>query len=290
MTEDRETKNQVFQQDAPPQVQPDFPKISKVEAVKAEFGLDIPSERIPLPSAGLLYPVNHSLHNTGFVEIRPMTTREEDILTSQALLKKGTVITELIRSCLVDKTIEPLDLVTGDRNALMISIRISGYGHEYDAEIQCSECDAISKHSFDLTQLGINRLGISPTSPGVNEFAFTLPKSKFNCTFRFLTGRDEQEIVLTQERQRKQGMISSNRITAALQHSLVSVNGNTDRSQLSKFITNMPAFDSLALREFMKKNEPGIDMTQEITCGACGHVEEVSMPIGVNFLWPGSAG
>ena len=76
--------------------------------MKDDFGLEIPTELVPLPSCGKVYPDHHPLHGQEAVEIRPMTAREEDILTSRALIKKGTVITELIRSCLINKSINLL--------------------------------------------------------------------------------------------------------------------------------------------------------------------------------------
>ena len=46
-----------------------------------------PSEVIDLPSEGKLYPKEHPCSN-GKIEIKYMTAKEEDILTSQNLIKK----------------------------------------------------------------------------------------------------------------------------------------------------------------------------------------------------------
>jgi len=105
-----------------------------------DFGIEIPAETVPLPSQGLAYPEGHPFHRQSTVDITAMTAREEDILTSQALIKKGTVITELIRSCLVNKAVRPDFLLSGDRNAIMVAIRITGYGREYEATINCESC------------------------------------------------------------------------------------------------------------------------------------------------------
>ena len=78
--------------------------------MKDDFGIDIPVESVPLPSRGRVYPVETGLHNVDQVEIRAMTAKEEDILTSRTLIKKGTVITELIKSCLVDKRLDVDDM------------------------------------------------------------------------------------------------------------------------------------------------------------------------------------
>jgi len=288
MAEERETRNAVFQQ-PPPGVDPRMPTTTAADKVKADFGIDIPLETVPLPSAGRVYPDSSALHNVETVEIRAMTAREEDILTSKALLKKGTVITELIRSCLIDKAINPNELLTGDRNALMVAIRITGYGPEYDAELQCTECDQRAPRVFDLGALPIKRLAINPVAPGMNLFEFTLPYTKKVVKFKFITGMDEVDIMSTSEKQKKLGLPSETNVTTNLLYSIVGIAGIEDRAKIANFVRMMPARDSLALRNYIRDNEPGITMKQEVTCPSCGHSEEVSMPIGVSFFWP-SAG
>ena len=286
MSDQREQRNAVFSSNLPAGVDPRTPMSSAVEKVKAEFGLDVPLETVPLPSSGKVYSTDSSLFNAETVEIRAMTAREEDILTSRALLKKGTVISELIRSCLIDKTINPNDLLGGDRNALMMAIRITGYGPEYKAEIECTECGAKTQHDFDLASLPIQRLELEPIRQGANLFQYQLPYSKKLVNFRFLTGRDEEEILSISEKQKKLGLSSESNITTNLLHSIVSIDGVEDRAKIANFIKLMPARDSLALRNYIKDNEPGVVMRQETSCPSCGHAEEVAMPMGVNFLWP----
>jgi len=290
-TDDREQRNAVFSGGTgapPPGVDPRMPMQSAADKVKAEFGLDIPLETVPLPSSGKVYAQGTSLFNAETVEIRAMTAREEDILTSRALLKKGTVITELIKSCLVDRSINPYELLGGDRNALMVAIRITGYGPDYKAEIECSECNTKSPHDFNLGELPVRRLAIDPVTPGLNLFEFVLPYSRKKVKFRFLTGRDEEEIMATSERQKKLGLSTESNVTTNLMHSIVSIDGVEERAKISNFIKYMPARDSLALRNYIKENEPGVVMKQETSCPACGYSEEVSMPLGVSFLWPQS--
>lgn len=290
MSDDREQKNAIFAQQGPAGVDPRMPRISQADKAKADFGLEIPHEIVPLPSNGKVYPQDSSLYDCDAVEIKAMTVKEEDILTSRALLKKGTVITELIRSCMTDKSINPLDLLSGDRNALMVAIRVTGYGPEYDVEMECPECNVKSPHSFNLGALPVKRLEIEPVMPGVNLFEFKLPRSGKNVKFKFMTGRDEEEIVALGEKQKKLGLPTDSAVTTNLLYAIQSIDGIEDRAKLSNFIKQaMPAADSLALRNYMQDHEPGLVMRQETTCNACGHSEEVSMPLGVTFLWP-SAG
>jgi len=286
MSEERETRNEVFKSGT---VDPRIQQTTAAGQAKSDFGLDVPTEVVPLPSAGKVYPVGSSLHGAETVEIKSMTTREEDILTSKALLKKGTVISELIRSCLSDKSVDVKDLLTGDRNALMVAIRITGYGAEYDAEIECPECGVKAAHQFDLSALPLKRMEIEPVIEGQNLFEFKLPYCKKVVRFKFLTGRDEEELVATAEKQKKLGISADTSVTSNLLYAIVSVDGVDDRAKIANFVRVMPARDSLALRNYIRNSEPGISMRQETECPACKHTEEVTMPLGVTFLWP-SAG
>lgn len=289
MSDEREQRNAVFSPGMPQGVDARVPSISSSDRMKAEFGLDVPLDTVPIPSQGKVYPPGNVLHNRDSVEIRAMTTREEDILTSRALSKKGTMINELLRSCLTDSRINPLDMLSGDRQALMVAIRITGYSEQYDVEMQCAECDATTKRTFDLSRLPLRQLEIDPVEPGRNLFEFVLPYTKKIVRFRFLTGRDELEMFETSERQKKHGIGGDNLVTANLTTSIMSVDGREDRAMLAQFVKIMPARDSLALRNYISDNEPGIVMKQEATCESCGHCEEVSMPLGATFFWP-SAG
>lgn len=257
-------------------------------AAKNMLGSDVQAEVIPLPSGGKIYPPEFAFHNCERVEIRPMTAREEDILTSRALAKKGTVVTELIKSCLINKDVNVNQLISGDRNALMVAIRVTGYGHEYDIDINCPACSHKFKNTFDLNSLPIKTLDIDPVQNGQNEFEFILPMSKKRITFKLLTGVDEEEINIKNERMKKLGSQIDNLITTRLQHSILSIDGDYNKSNISSFIRNMRAGDSLAFRKYMDKLEPGIEMKQEVVCPSCENQEEVNVPIGVSFFWPDS--
>ncbi len=260
--------------------------IQTKDVMRDDFGYEVPVESVPLPSNGVVYPTESPLHGRETVDIRAMTAREEDILTSRALIKKGTVITELIRSCLMDKRISVPEMLVGDRNALMIALRVTGYGSEYSIEADCPKCSARSKQEFDLGALPIKRLEIEPVTVGQNIFEFKLPTTKKTVHFKFLTGRDEEDINVGQERAKKQGAQADNLITTRLQYAIVSVDGKTDRGSINGFIRNMPARDSMSLRKFIDAHEPGIDMKGDLDCPSCNEISEVRMPLGASFFWP----
>ena len=260
--------------------------IQTKDVMRDDFGFEVPIESVPLPSNGTVYPVESPLHRKETVDIRAMTAREEDILTSRALIKKGTVITELIKSCLTDKRIQVQDILAGDRNAIMVALRITGYGAEYKVDADCPKCNVRSKQDFNLADMPIKRLEIDPVVIGQNVFEFKLPVTKKAVHFKFLTGRDEEEINTISERAKKQGAIADSAVTTRLQYSIVSVDGKTDRSSVNGFIRNMPARDSMTLRKHIEANEPGIEMKGEFDCSSCGEQSEVRVPLGASFFWP----
>lgn len=258
------------------------------DVMRDDFGIDIPAESVPLPSRGVIYDPTGPLFNKETVDIKPMTAKEEDILTSRALIKKGTVLSKLIHSCLIDKAIDPDSLISGDRNALLVSLRITGYGSDYDVEVECPECGERSKQSFDLSTLKIKRLEIEPVSQGENMFEVQLPVTKKIVRVKFLTGKDETEMMITAERKKKAGINSESSVTDRLMQSIISVDGITDRNKLSFFVKNIPARDSLVLRKFLDNYEPGVDMKSWMSCPSCHEQSEVGLPMGASFFWPDS--
>ena len=255
-----------------------------------DFGMEVPVESVPLPSEGKIYSPDSSSYNRETIEIKAMTAKEEDILTSRALIKKGTVITELIKSCIVDKSIDVEGMISGDRNALMTAIRITGYGSEYEVEVSCPSCSESTTQAFNLSELPLKRLTIDPVQMGENEFEFELPVSKKKVTFKFLTGKDEREISIAQDRRKKKkiGGDIDNAVTNRLIYSIVSIDGITDKNKIATFVRNMPARDSRMLRKFMDENEPGVEMKSWFDCGSCFESSEVNLPIGASFFWPDS--
>ena len=258
------------------------------DVMKDDFGIDIPAESVPLPSRGVIYDASGPLFQKETLDIKPMTAKEEDILTSRALIKKGTVLTKLIQSCLLDKSINPDDLISGDRNALLVSLRITGYGADYDVEVDCPECGTRSKQTFDLSTLRIKRLEIDPVSQGENLFEVQLPVTKKVVRVKFLTGKDEREMMVTAERKKKAGLNTDTSVTDRLMQSIISVDGITDKNKLGFFVKNIPARDSLVLRRFLDNYEPGVDMKSWMTCPSCHEQSEVGLPMGASFFWPDS--
>ena len=146
-----------------------------------------PTEKVTLPSKGLLYPKSSPL-SKGVVEMKYMTAREEDILTNQSLIQKGTVIDELLKSLIVTKGVDYNDLLVGDKNAIMVAARVLGYGADYTFTYNNEQ------HTVDLTQVEDKNMDESLVENNENKFYFTLPASKVEVNFKLLTHGDEQKL------------------------------------------------------------------------------------------------
>jgi hypothetical protein len=105
-----------------------------------------------------------------------MTAKEEDILTSQNLIKQGKVIDVLLES-LVQGDFDMNDMLIGDKNAVMVASRILAYGGEYTVEITDPNTGEKGEHTFDLTECQFKDLPDN-IDYSKNEFSLTLPISK----------------------------------------------------------------------------------------------------------------
>jgi hypothetical protein len=273
------------------QVSPELQKyINTTNARVEEY--TVPSEIVPLPSEGKIYPKWHPFHCMDRVEIKAMTATEENILSSPGLLRQGKAIDVLIKTCLF-VNLDPAELIDGDRNALMLAIRVSGYGDQYSPDITCPHCEQTNKPNppFNLNKLPIKPLGAEPVRVGENLFKFLLPKSKREVFFKLLNGIENRRLEEDLEAINKSG---SNTVpglepvvTLKLQYQIVSLGGVTDPGQISKLIAVMSPMDSRELRRYIEKISPKVDMLQKFVCpnSRCGRETEVDIPLTADFFW-----
>ena len=234
-----------------------------------------PTETVDLPSKGLVYPESNPL-SSGKVEMKYMTAKEEDILTNQNYISKGTVLDELIKSLIVSD-VKYEDMIVGDKNALLVVARILGYGKEYKFEWGGEE------YNIDLTTIENKPIDESLFKKGVNEFNFTLPSTNIKITFKLLTGADEKKINAELEGLKKINKNASPELSTRLKYMITSVEGNREAKDIRQFVDNqLLARDSRALREYIKEVQPDVDLT----FFPDGSNIKVSIPIGLSFFWP----
>lgn len=254
------------------------------------FSFVTPTEFVELPSGGKYYPEGHPLAGVDTIEIRHMTAKEEDILTSETLVRKGLAIDRLLQSVVVDPNIDVDTLLIGDKNALLVACRVTGFGPLYETKVKCPSCGETNEQQFDLDEISHITAGEVPAEVGVTEtgnFIITLPTTEVEAEVRLLCSRDER--ILTESAEKKKKLkLPDTRSTDLLKAVIVSLNEHADRSDIDKFVSLMPLRDVKHLRNTYEKIKPDLDISYDFECQHCAHVGKVVMPLTAQFFWPNS--
>ena len=251
----------------------------------AENQYDFPTEVLDLPSKGLLYSKDNPL-SSGTIEIKYMTAKEEDILTSTNLIQKGIVLDKLFESILADKSINIDDMLVGDKNAVMLGARILGYGKEYEVEITDPDSGLKKQITVDLTTLKFKEQDDSIFKDGENKFTFELPNSKRTLEFKLLTHGDEVSIARELKGAKKINKKASNDLTTRMKYIITSIDGDYEKKTIREYVdSEFLARDARELRNYIKKIQPSVDLTFDYE-DQRGNVTTIDIPVGIDFFWP----
>tara|TARA_Y100000310_G_scaffold98156_1_gene95845 strand:+ start:13349 stop:14209 length:861 start_codon:yes stop_codon:yes gene_type:complete len=266
------------------------PVVSSDDGRGEGFSFAVPTDFVELPSGGRFYDEEHPLHDKEFVEIKFMTAREEDILSSRSLLKKGVAIDRMLKNILVDKAIDVDNLLIGDKNAIIIAARVTGYGEDYETKVVCPSCASSVEHNFNLGEKEISRGGLECVEEGLgivqnaNTFTIPLPKTKVDVEVRLLCSKDETKLAKLAE-SKKKNKLPEAPLTDQLKSFIISVNGRPESALIAEFIDVLPAIDSKYLRNIYGKLTPHVDLAQEFQCEVCDFVENMEVPFTTDFFW-----
>jgi hypothetical protein len=247
-----------------------------------------PTEIIDLPSQGHFYAEEHPL-SSGKVEMKYMTAREEDILTSVNLIQQGVVLDTLLQSLIVDKKINIDDLLIGDKNALVLASRVLAYGKEYDFTFIDKYGEKVNQKA-DLTKINETKLDFTDIPKGVNSFSYELPKTKRKLTFQLPTHKLEKQIENEVEALNKVYKDSNidKTLSTKLKYYITSVDGSTDKKDINNFVDNeFLSVDSNEFRNYMTSITPDVEFSVEVK-NSRGEKERVAVPMTAKFFWPNS--
>jgi hypothetical protein len=211
-----------------------------------------------------------------------MTTADENILTSPNLIKSGEFLEILINRKLLEPEIRYKDLHVGDRNAIMLWLRATGYGEMYPVTIY-DENDEPFDTEINLNELKYKPLGAEPDAEGL--FDFTMPLSKANIKFKLLTCGELDEIENMLELDKKNEIPVDNSNTYALEKMIVEVNGNRDKSYIKSFVNNIRIKDGKDFSKYVEDIESGVDLNITVQTPGGGSVDTF-LPLNLGFFWP----
>lgn len=266
---------------------------SAAAALMQQLSFVVPTEHVELPSKGLFYPEGHILHNQDTIEIKYMTAKDEDTLTSKNLLKKGIAIERLLQDLIADKRIMLNSLLIGDKNAIILAARKTAYGSDYQTKITCPSCGKNQVYNFDLdsckiyhgaTQEDFESYNIQRNESGT--FSFMLPVMNCPVEIRLLNGKDEQ-IIVQKSRESEQNKNSTESILSdQLRMMIVSINNISDPKILEQAIPMLPAKDSRYIRDMYHLINPNTDLSHNFECSSCSYETRLEVPFTSDFFWP----
>lgn len=247
-----------------------------------KWDLESPFDLVMFPSMGLFY----ADHRQG-VMVRYLTGREENVLTSPMLIENGQALDFALQSVILEKELDIDKLLISDKNAIILFLRATAYGTDYQLIMNCPHCHQTGKTSFDITAMEAKDILVPPDENG--EFQFALPKMKINgekvkIKFRPLTYGDEKVMKINDA---YSGYIQpglSQSITIRYKTQITSVNGISDPDFIDKVIKKMPINDSTAFHTYMDKVEPGINNLVSLRCPNCTYVTQERFNIDGSFL------
>ena len=245
---------------------------------KSKPKFKFPTEIVDLPSRGLIYPKDNPL-SSGQVEMKYMTAKEEDIITNQTYIRKGTVVDKLLEA-LVVSDVDLGDMIVGDKNALLVASRVLGYGSNYKFEYLGSE------YETDLSKLENKKFNEELISKGENKFTFTTPNGNNLIEFRLMTDKVEKQVDAELRGLRKLSKEANPEMSTRMKHMIISVDGNTDKKDIREFVDQyFLARDAKAMRDYIIEIQPDVDFSFEREMPN-GEIEEIDIPIGANFFFP----
>ena len=249
---------------------------------------EYPSEVVDLPSKGWFYDQNSPLAS-GKIDIKYMTAKEEDILTSQNLIKKGVVLDKLLEQLIVTPGVKLNDILVGDKNAIFIASRVLAYGKEYKIKFKDPSTGDDVEDTIDLTKLNPRELDFDQYTKGENIFQYELPYSKKMVHWSLLTHADEQAIDAELKGMKKftKNKNETSEVTTRLKYVIKALDGEDDKAKIKSFVDKeLLARDSLAFREHIKENTPDLDMTFNFESEDTGYEERMTIPLGIDFFYP----
>jgi len=267
-----------------------------VEKTKLVVETNFPTEIIDLPSKGIPYPEDNPL-SSGKVEMKYMTAKEEDILTTQSYITQGVVLDKLFKSLIVSngqgQPVKYNDLLVGDKNAIMIAARVLGYGKDYEINIpEQYNAGVPQTETVDLTKLEDKDLHEQILKyPNSREFEWELPVSKKKITFNLMTHGMEKKVdyaLKDIKKQQKRTKDETDRtLSTRLKHIIKAVDEETDSKAIASFVDDhMLALDSRAFRKYLTELTPDVNLKYNFISNETGDEREVEIPIEVSFFWP----
>jgi hypothetical protein len=162
-----------------------------INPAKAQ-GNNIKFDYIPLPSKGEGYKSKIKK-----IPVAYLTAYDENLIVSPNLYKDGTFLEYMLKTKIMTDEIEADELLPGDRDAIILWLRGSGYGPEYPVTATDNATGEKFETVVDLSKISVKKFTLKGDANG--HFTFELPFSKDKIKFKFLSYKDIKNLEKMEE-------------------------------------------------------------------------------------------
>lgn len=255
---------------------------NKVEA-KYQFA---EAELIPLPSGGKLYTNITTDQDVlkGFIRMKPMTIKEEEILSTSRFAKTGSTTRMIISRCVVSD-IDAKDILLFDSNYLLFYLRKISYGDKYEFQLTCGSnlCGRKFFHEIDLSTLKFETLPEDIEEP----IEVKLPKSKFTIKVILPRLYHSEEIYMRNINRKKKSDDEDKRLIDNIFVTTIEILDTAGkaipRGDWEEFLGSLVAMDRAELTA-RTGYSTGVDKLENVICPYCETDYSGTIPIGPEFF------
>ena len=154
---------------------------------KRDYSANISYDVIPLPSKGQAYR-----HKNDRLQVAYLTANDENMFVSPNLYRDGLLIDFLLNEKILEAGIDPGELLDGDRDAIVLWLRATGYGNEFPITATDEETGTEFETIVDLSKIEFKEFNLEGDENGW--FTFVLPMSNDEVKFKFLNHRETEEL------------------------------------------------------------------------------------------------
>ena len=236
----------------------------------------LPHDVVKFPTGGKFYKNKKKSIKVGY-----LTASDENMLLNALENNASELTYQLLRSKIYEPDVRPEDLLNEDIESILLFLRNTSFGPEYIFKLKDPATSKMFEQTVTLDELDINKPDVEPTEEGC--FIVKLPKSDVTVKIKPITFGENRELE-SQKKKYPLGRVAPV-VNWRLEKQIVELNGNTDKGEISKFINEMPIFDSKFIRNFLNKNVPSLDLRRKIYAPS-GELVTSDVTFGVEFFRP----
>jgi hypothetical protein len=244
-----------------------------IDAGTQNFSL--PHDVVQLPTGGIFYKSKKKGVKIGY-----LTANDENYLTGAGRSSEN-IILKLLRNKMYEHDLRPEELLDGDVEAILIFLRNTSFGSEYSLNLVDPKTNKPFVGTVTLDELNIRKTEVKPNEDGT--FTTKLPRTGVTVKLRPTTFHDTIELDKMVE-QYPVGRQAPTVTWKLLKH-IVDIDGDDDRSKISLFVDSLPIMDSKYIRNFLRENEPSLDLKRSVIAPS-GELVSFEIAFGVDFFRP----